>query len=159
MQLNYKLLRMELKDWNYKNYQVMTFTMFCMMMAMIKYQYFGSLHAAVDNAFNHGNEGLFFVVETALFSQMRTRCCLAILCGFRRCLWIFCQMQSNIRTADLSACMPSCRQRLGRRNGLFCLSQTLESPHKYMSIKQSSLLVINMIVQESACCAEVCFAK
>ena len=43
----------------------MTFTMFCMMMAMIKYRYFGSLHAAVDNAFNHGNEGILFVAETA----------------------------------------------------------------------------------------------
>lgn len=41
----------------------MTFTMFCMMMAMIKYQYFGSLHAAVDNAFNHGNEGLIILDE------------------------------------------------------------------------------------------------
>lgn len=36
----------------------MTFCMFCMMMAMVRYSYFGSLHAAVDNAFNHGNEGL-----------------------------------------------------------------------------------------------------
>lgn len=36
----------------------MTFSMFCMMMAIVRYSYFGSLHAAVDNAFNHGNEGL-----------------------------------------------------------------------------------------------------
>lgn len=36
----------------------MTFAMFCMMMAIVRYSYFGSLHAAVDNAFNHGNEGL-----------------------------------------------------------------------------------------------------
>lgn len=39
----------------------MTVTMFCMMMAMLKYRYFGSLHAAVDNAFNHGNEGLIIL--------------------------------------------------------------------------------------------------
>lgn len=36
----------------------MVFSMFCMMVAMVKYHYFGSLNAAVDNAFNHGNEGL-----------------------------------------------------------------------------------------------------
>lgn len=36
----------------------MTFNMFCMMIAMIRYSYFDSLHAAIDNAFNHGNEGL-----------------------------------------------------------------------------------------------------
>lgn len=39
----------------------MTVTMFCMMMAMVRYRYFGSLHAAVDNAFNHGNEGLLIL--------------------------------------------------------------------------------------------------
>ncbi len=36
----------------------MAFSMFCMMVAMVKYSYFGSLHAAISNAFNHGNEGL-----------------------------------------------------------------------------------------------------
>lgn len=30
-------------------------------MTMLKYRYFGSLHAAVDNAFNHGNEGLIIL--------------------------------------------------------------------------------------------------
>lgn len=39
----------------------MTITMYCMMMAMLRYSYFGSLHAAVDNAFNHGNEGLMIL--------------------------------------------------------------------------------------------------
>lgn len=39
----------------------MTITMFCMMMAMVRYRYFGSLHAAVDNAFNHGSEGLLIL--------------------------------------------------------------------------------------------------
>ena len=32
-----------------------------MMMAMIRYGYFGSLQAAVDNAFNHGKEGLIIL--------------------------------------------------------------------------------------------------
>lgn len=41
----------------------MTLTMFCMLMAMVRYSYFGSLHAAVDNAFNHGNEGLVILDE------------------------------------------------------------------------------------------------
>lgn len=39
----------------------MTFSMFCMMIAMVRYSYFDSLHAAVDNAFNHGNEGLIIL--------------------------------------------------------------------------------------------------
>lgn len=39
----------------------MTITMFFMMLAMVKHGYFGSLHAAVDNAFNHGNEGLIIL--------------------------------------------------------------------------------------------------
>ena len=39
----------------------MTIMMFCMMMAMVRYRYFGSLHAAVDNAFNHGSEGLLIL--------------------------------------------------------------------------------------------------
>lgn len=39
----------------------MVFTMLCMMVAMIRYGYFGSLHAAVDNAFNHGKEGLIIL--------------------------------------------------------------------------------------------------
>lgn len=39
----------------------MTIMMFCMMMAMIRYGYFGSLQAAVDNAFNHGKEGLIIL--------------------------------------------------------------------------------------------------
>lgn len=41
----------------------MTVMMYCMMMAMVRYSYFGSLHAAVDNAFNHGNEGLIILDE------------------------------------------------------------------------------------------------
>lgn len=39
----------------------MTFNMFCMMIALVRYSYFDSLHAAVDNAFNHGNEGLIIL--------------------------------------------------------------------------------------------------
>lgn len=39
----------------------MTFNMVCMMIAMIRYSYFDSFHAAIDNAFNHGNEGLVIV--------------------------------------------------------------------------------------------------
>lgn len=51
----------------------MTITMFCMMMAMVKYGYFGSLHAAVDNAFNHGDEGLLVLSNenTILFVNAR----------------------------------------------------------------------------------------
>lgn len=36
----------------------MTFSTICMMAALVRYGYFGTLHAAVDNAFNHGEEGL-----------------------------------------------------------------------------------------------------
>lgn len=39
----------------------MTFNMFCMMIALVRYSYFDSLQAAVDNAFNHGNEGLIIL--------------------------------------------------------------------------------------------------
>ena len=39
----------------------MTISMFCMMIAMVRYSYFDSLQAAVDNAFNHGNEGLIIL--------------------------------------------------------------------------------------------------
>lgn len=39
----------------------MTIMMFCMMMAMIHYGYFGSQQAAVDNAFHHGKEGLIIL--------------------------------------------------------------------------------------------------
>lgn len=39
----------------------MTIMMFCMMMAMIRYGYFGSQQAAVDNAFHHGKEGLIIL--------------------------------------------------------------------------------------------------
>lgn len=39
----------------------MVFTAFCMMIAIVKYGYFNSLHAAVDNAFNHGDEGLIII--------------------------------------------------------------------------------------------------
>ena len=51
----------------------MTITMFCMMMAMVKYGYFGSLHAAVDNAFNHGDEGLLVLSSenTIIFVNAR----------------------------------------------------------------------------------------
>lgn len=44
----------------------MAFSMFCMMVAMVKYRYFGSLNAAVDNAFNHGNEGLVILDSDGL---------------------------------------------------------------------------------------------
>lgn len=51
----------------------MTLCMFCMMMAMVRYSYFGSLHAAVDNAFNHGNEGLVILDSdgTIIFANYR----------------------------------------------------------------------------------------
>lgn len=51
----------------------MTITMFYMMMAMVKYGYFGSLHAAVDNAFNHGDEGLLVLSNenTIIFVNAR----------------------------------------------------------------------------------------
>ena len=51
----------------------MTITMFCMMMAMVKYGYFGSLHAAIDNAFNHGDEGLLVLSSenTIIFVNAR----------------------------------------------------------------------------------------
>ncbi len=51
----------------------MTFSMFCMMMAMVRYSYFDSLHAAVDNAFNHGNEGLVILdsADTIIFANRR----------------------------------------------------------------------------------------
>lgn len=48
-------------------------TMFCMMMAIVRYGYFGSLHAAVDNAFNHGDEGLIILDQenTIIFINHR----------------------------------------------------------------------------------------
>lgn len=51
----------------------MTFCMFCMMIAMVRYHYFGSLHAAVDNAFNHGSEGLIILdrEDTVVFVNHR----------------------------------------------------------------------------------------
>lgn len=51
----------------------MVFCMFCMMMAMVRYSYFGSLHAAVDNAFNHCNEGLVILDNdgTIIFANYR----------------------------------------------------------------------------------------
>ena len=51
----------------------MTFSMFCMMIAMIRYSYFNSLDAAVDNAFNHGNEGLIILdrEDTVVFVNHR----------------------------------------------------------------------------------------
>ena len=51
----------------------MTISMFCMMMAMVRYSYFDSLHAAVDNAFNHGNEGLIILdsADTIIFANRR----------------------------------------------------------------------------------------
>ena len=51
----------------------MTFNMFCMMIAMVRYSYFDSLHAALDNAFNHGNEGLIILdsEDTILFANRR----------------------------------------------------------------------------------------
>lgn len=53
----------------------MTFSMFCMMIAMVRYSYFDSLHAAVDNAFNHGNEGLIILdsEDTILFANHRIK--------------------------------------------------------------------------------------
>ena len=51
----------------------MAFCMFCMLMAVVRYSYFGSLHAAVDNAFNHGNEGLIILDsgDTVIFTNQR----------------------------------------------------------------------------------------
>lgn len=50
-----------------------TFSMFCMMIAMVRYSYFDSLDAAVDNAFNHGNEGLVILdsKDMILFANRR----------------------------------------------------------------------------------------
>lgn len=50
-----------------------TLSMFCMMMAMVRYSYFDSLDAAVDNAFNHGNEGLIILDsrDMILFANRR----------------------------------------------------------------------------------------
>lgn len=44
----------------------MAFSMSCMMLAVVKYGYFGSLHAAVDNAFNHGSEGLIVLDDESM---------------------------------------------------------------------------------------------
>lgn len=44
----------------------MVFNVFCMMMAMVKYSYFDSIHAAVDNAFDHGDEGLVILDREGL---------------------------------------------------------------------------------------------
>lgn len=51
----------------------MTFCMFCMMIAMVRYSYFDSLLVAVDNAFNHGNEGLVILDsrDTIIFANHR----------------------------------------------------------------------------------------
>jgi len=51
----------------------MTFSVFCMMIAMVRYSYFDSLHVAVDNAFNHGNEGLIILdsKDMILFANRR----------------------------------------------------------------------------------------
>lgn len=51
----------------------MTFCMFCMMIAMVRYSYFDSLLAAVDNAFNHGNEGLVILdsKDMVIFANRR----------------------------------------------------------------------------------------
>lgn len=51
----------------------MTFCMFCMMIAMVRYSYFDSLLVAVDNAFHHGNEGLVILDsrDTIIFANHR----------------------------------------------------------------------------------------
>ncbi len=36
-------------------------TMFCIMLALVRYGYFASLDAAIDNALNHGEEGLLII--------------------------------------------------------------------------------------------------
>lgn len=53
----------------------LTIYMFCMMMAMVRYGYFGSLHAAIDNAFNHGNEGLLVLDsdQIVIFSNQKMK--------------------------------------------------------------------------------------
>ena len=53
----------------------LTFTMFCMMMALVKYGYFASLDAAMDNALNHGKEGLLIMdaADTIVFYNQRAK--------------------------------------------------------------------------------------
>ncbi|MGI6736322.1 MAG: ATP-binding protein [Anaerovoracaceae bacterium] len=41
----------------------MTAAMLCTMLVVVRHGYFQSFHSAVDNAFNHGNEGLIIVDE------------------------------------------------------------------------------------------------
>lgn len=52
---------------------VMTITMFCMMIAMLRYGYFGSLQAAVDNAFNYGDEGLLVLDKDNIIIYINQR--------------------------------------------------------------------------------------
>ena len=53
----------------------LTFTMFCMMMALVKYGYFASLDAAMDNALNHGKEGLLIMdaADIIVFYNQRAK--------------------------------------------------------------------------------------
>ena len=53
----------------------LTFTMFCMMIALVKYGYFASLDAAMDNALNHGKEGLLIMdaADTIVFYNQRAK--------------------------------------------------------------------------------------
>ena len=53
----------------------LTFTMFCMMVALVKYGYFASLDAAMDNALNHGKEGLLILdaADTIVLYNQRAK--------------------------------------------------------------------------------------
>lgn len=52
---------------------VVTVMMFCMMVAMLRYGYFGSLQAAVDNAFNYGDEGLLVLDKDNIIIYINQR--------------------------------------------------------------------------------------
>lgn len=52
---------------------VVTVTMFCMMIAMLRYGYFGSLQAAADNAFNYGDEGLLVLDKDNIIIYINQR--------------------------------------------------------------------------------------
>ena len=76
----------------------MTIMMFCMMMAMIRYGYFGSLQAAVDNAFNHGKEGLIILdAENKIISVKINYIYIGTLCFIPGvCLLNFCRRENSM---------------------------------------------------------------
>lgn len=51
----------------------MTITMFCMMIALLRFGYFGSLQAAADNAFNYGDEGLLVLDKDNIIIYINQR--------------------------------------------------------------------------------------